>query len=69
MIVTVDGGPDENPRYSKTLDAPLNIFVEMIWMPLILPIQVERRMCPLSTELADVILPHDHFGTHLDGSA
>ena len=28
----------------------------------------ERRMAPLSHDLAGVILPHDMFGTHLDGS-
>ncbi|KAJ8672605.1 hypothetical protein QAD02_003864 [Eretmocerus hayati] len=29
---------------------------------------VERRMAPLSHELAGVILPHNSFGNHLDGS-
>lgn len=29
---------------------------------------VERRMAPLSRELAGVILPHDSFGTHLNAS-
>lgn len=28
--------------------------------------RVERRMAPLSKELAGVILPHDHFGSHFD---
>ena len=28
--------------------------------------RVERRMAPLSRELAGLILPHDHYGTHLD---
>lgn len=30
--------------------------------------RVERRMAPLSRELSGVILPHDHFGSHLDSS-
>jgi hypothetical protein len=30
--------------------------------------RVERRMAPLSRELAGLILPHDHFGTHLNAS-
>ena len=30
--------------------------------------RVERRMAPLSRELSGVILPHDHFGSHLDNS-
>lgn len=29
---------------------------------------VERRMAPLSRDLAALILPHDHFGSHLDKS-
>lgn len=28
--------------------------------------RVERRMAPLSRALVGVILPHDHYGTHLD---
>ena len=27
---------------------------------------VERRMAPLSRDLAGIILPHDHFGNHLN---
>lgn len=30
--------------------------------------RVERRMAPLSRELSGVVLPHDHFGSHLDSS-
>ena len=29
---------------------------------------IERRIAPLSKELAGVILPHDHFGSHLNAS-
>ena len=29
---------------------------------------IERRMAPLSKELAGIILPHDSFGSHLDGN-
>lgn len=28
--------------------------------------RVERRMAPLSKRLTGVILPHEHFGSHLD---
>ena len=28
MIVTVDGGPDENPRYEKTINCSIKYFVE-----------------------------------------
>jgi len=30
--------------------------------------RVERRMAPLSRELSGLILPHDHFGSHLDAN-
>ena len=30
--------------------------------------RVECHMAPLSRELSSVILPHDHFGSHLDSS-
>ena len=29
---------------------------------------VESRMAPLSHDLAGLILPHDHFGSHLNDS-
>ena len=29
---------------------------------------VERRMAPLSRELAGIILPHDAYGSHLNAS-
>lgn len=28
--------------------------------------RVERRMAPLSRALSGIILPYDHYGTHLD---
>ena len=28
MIVTIDGGPDENPRYEKTINCSIKYFVE-----------------------------------------
>ena len=32
-------------------------------------VRVERRMAPLSHDVAGVILPHDTFGTNLDSKA
>jgi len=29
--------------------------------------RVERQMAPLSRQLAGLILPHEHYGTHLNG--
>ena len=54
MIVTVDGGTDENPRYEKK--APGRSAFN----------RLERRMVKLSKELNGVILEHDKFGSHRD---
>ena len=75
MIVTVDGGPDENPRYEKTINCSIKYFVENGLHAFFLATnapgrsacnRVERRMVKLSKELSGVILEHDKFGSHLD---
>ncbi len=77
VIITVDGGPDENPRFPKTLMAAIRKFrkynLDALFVLTHAPGQsaynvVERRMAPLSHDLAGLILPHDHFGTHLNDS-
>ena len=77
MIVTVDGGPDENRRYSNTISCAIQYFCEHDLDAYFLATnapgrsafsRVERRMSNLSKELSGAILPHDHFGTHLDHS-
>ena len=77
MIVTVDGGPDENPRYSNNISCAIEYFCEHDLDAYFLATnapgrsafnRVERRMSNLSKELSGVILPHDHFGTHLDNN-
>ncbi|CAF2767137.1 unnamed protein product [Rotaria sp. Silwood2] len=77
VIITVDGGPDENPRFSKTLASSIDIFkvhdLDALFVLAHAPGQsafnaVERRMASLSHDLADLILPHDHFGTHLNAN-
>ncbi|CAF0726611.1 unnamed protein product [Adineta steineri] len=77
VIVTVDGGPDENPRFPKTLVACIRKFkkydLDALFCLTHAPGQsayniVERRMAPLSHDLAGLILPHDHFGSHLNDS-
>ena len=77
VIITVDGGPDENPRFPKTLIAAIRKFrkynLDVLFVLTHAPGQsaynaVERRMAPLSHDLAGLILPHDHFGTHLNDS-
>ena len=72
MIVTADGGPDENPRYEKTINYSIKYFVENGLDAFFLATnapgrsafnRVERRMVK---ELSDVILEHDKFGSNLD---
>ena len=75
MIVTVDGCPDENLRYEKTINCLIKYFVENGLDAFFLATnvrgrsafsRVERRMVKLSKELSGVILEHDKFGSHLD---
>ena len=77
VIITVDGGPDENPRYPKTLNAAYKLFtkhnLDAFFIACHAPGHsaynaVERRMAPLSHDLSGLILPHDHFGSHLDAN-
>ncbi|XP_042896686.1 uncharacterized protein [Parasteatoda tepidariorum] len=74
-IFTVDGGPDENPRYIKVIQIAIHHFITKNLDALFIACnapgrsaynRVERRMAPLSRELSGVILPHDHFGSHLN---
>ena len=75
MIVTVDDGPDENPRYKKTIDCAIDCFnsfdLDALFIATNAPgrsafNRCERRMAPLSKEMAALILEHQHFGTHLN---
>ncbi|CAF0981397.1 unnamed protein product [Didymodactylos carnosus] len=75
VIITVDGGPDDNPRFPKTLMAAIAKFrrynLDALFVLTQAPGQVtfnvvERRMSPLAQDLGGLILPHDYFGTHLD---
>ncbi|XP_047125601.1 uncharacterized protein LOC124807609 [Hydra vulgaris] len=77
VILTVDGGPDENPRYQKVIEVAVHHFLEHDLDCLFLAAnapgksafnRVERRMSPLSRELSGVILPHDNYGNHLNNA-
>lgn len=77
IIKNCDGGPDENCRYIKVINLAIHDFVKYDLDALFIVSnapgrsaynRVERRMAPLSKELAGVVLPHDTFGTHLDNS-
>ena len=74
MIVTVDGGPDEDPRYEKTVSYAVDYFntynLDAFFLvtnaPRFSAFNIERRMVPLSKDLDGVLLEHEHFGVHLD---
>ena len=77
LIILTDGGPDENPRFPKTLiHAACNFKkfnLDAMFLATHAPHQsasnpVERRMAPLSRDLCGGILPHNSFGSHLDPS-
>ena len=74
-ILLVDGGPDENPWFPKTIDVYIQHFknynLDALFVATHAPGMstynyVERRMVPLSKELAGLVLPHESCGTHLD---
>lgn len=71
----MDGGPDENPRYAKSVEVAIHHFkmhnLDAIFVATNAPGRsafniVERRMAPLTRLLCGVILPHDKWGNHLD---
>ena len=75
FVFTVDGGPDENPRYQKVIKVAIHHFVQDDLDALFIAAnapgrsafnRVERKMAPLSRELSGLILPHDHYGSRLD---
>ena len=77
LVVASDGGSNENPRFSKTLQVSaarfvawdLDVYLSGTHAPHYSAYnRVERRMALLSRELAELVLPHDHFGTHLNAS-
>ena len=72
IVITVDGGPDENPRYQKVIEMAVHQKnLDAYFIATNAPgrsafNRVERRMAPLSRELSSLILPHDKYGSHLN---
>ena len=75
LVITVDGGPDQNPRYQKVIETAVHHFVQNNLDAYFFATnapgrrafnRVERRMAPLSKELSGLILPHDRYGSHLN---
>ncbi|CAG7829410.1 unnamed protein product, partial [Allacma fusca] len=74
QILSCDGGPDESPGF-LTLQASVAQFkkydLDAVFVGTYAPGQsaynpVERRMAPLSKDLAGIILPYETFGSHLN---
>ena len=75
VICSVDGGPDENPRFENTMLVVADHFtkhdLDAIFYITNAPGRsaygrCERRMAPLSRSLVGVILDHMVHGSHLD---
>ena len=75
LVIAVDGGPDENPRYQKVIEMAVHHFVQNNLDAYLIATnasgrsafnRVEKRMAPLSKELSGLILPHDKYGSHLN---
>ena len=74
-IILCEGGPDENPWFSKTLDVSIQHFQEfnfdVMFVSTLAPgmsayNNIEKRMALLRKALVGVLLLHGTFGTHLD---
>lgn len=75
VIVITDGGPDECPRFQNVISTAISHFIKFDLDAMFVATnapgrsaynRVERRMAALSRELAGVLIPHDHFGNHLN---
>ena len=75
LILTRDG--HDGPRFPSTRNTLASIFKEHDLDFIFCVCNaaglsayhfIERRMASLSAALAGVVLPHDHFGSHLDDS-
>ncbi|CAF4200463.1 unnamed protein product, partial [Adineta steineri] len=77
FIVFTDGGPDQKPRFPKIRQYYSDLFIRNDLDALFVATNapghsvhnpIERRMASLSHDLSGLILPYDHYGTHLNDS-
>ena len=75
FVKSVDGGPDENPRYFNNIvmgcktfsEMDLDCYIEVTNAPgLSAYNRCERRMYHLSKEMTALVLPYETFGSHLN---
>ena len=71
----VDGGPDQNPRYTKAIECAIDYFLSQDLDAFFLATntpgrsafnRAERRMVKFRKELSGVVLPYDNFGSYLN---
>ena len=75
VLAFIDGGPDKNPHFPKTLKVAiehfrkynLDVYIQATHAPGMSAYNyVERRMAPLRRALSGVLLPNDTYDTYLD---
>ena len=73
-MIETDGAQDEAPRFPKPMHTAVHLFKTLKLDVLFHGVNAaglsafnpwERRMAPLSHDVAGVVFPHDTFGTHL----
>ena len=75
LVITVHGGPDQNPGYQKVIETVVHYSVQKKYEAYFIATnapgrsaynRVERRMASLSKKLPGLILPHDKYGSDLN---
>ena len=75
MSVTVDGGPDQNPTHTKTIECAIDYFLSQDLDAFFLATNTpgrsafnpaERRMVKFRKKLSGVVLPYDNFESYLN---
>ena len=77
IFLIILGAQDESTRLPKRLETAVALFLRMNFDVLIHVTNasglsafnpVEHRMAPFSHDLTGILIPWDHFGSHLDAS-
>ena len=75
LVLSTDGAQDEAPCYPKPLPTAIYLFKNLQLYVFLHGVNaaglfafnpVERRMSPLSHDIAGFLLPHENFVSHLD---
>ena len=78
MIFIVNGDSEDSPNYSKRISCAIDYFctfdLDALYIARNAPGRrindaLQKRVIPLSKDLAKVILPYEQFGLHYDGNS